>query len=149
MHSKDHRPRQLLWPLQAMPLARAMSLVYALLIVYMSLNPFDFDFHNGISAYAWIDAPLPRFITLFDVSVNILAYIPFGFLLVFAAYPRWQNFVALGIAIALSAVLALSVETLQSWLPTRIPSLMDWWANILGGLLGALLAIPLGPQWLS
>ena len=132
-----------------MPLARAMSLVYALLIVYMSLNPFDFNFHNGISAYAWIDAPLPRFITLFDVSVNILAYIPFGFLLVFAAYPRWQNFVALGIAIALSAVLALSVETLQSWLPTRIPSLMDWWANILGGLLGALLAIPLGPQWLS
>ena len=149
MHPKDYRPRKLLWPLQAMPLARAMSLVYALLIVYMSLNPFDFLFHNGISAYAWVDAPLPRFITLFDVSVNVLAYIPFGFLLVFAAYPRWQNFVALGIAICLSAALAFSVETLQSWLPTRIPSLMDWWANVFGGLLGALLAIPLGPQWLS
>jgi hypothetical protein len=26
---------------------------------------------------------------------------------------------------------------------------MDWWANVLGGLLGALLAIPLGPNWLS
>jgi VanZ family protein len=149
MDQKDQRPHKLVWPLQAMPLARAMSLSYALLIVYVSLNPFDFDFHNGIEAWAWVQAPLPRFITLFDVSINILAYIPFGFLLVFAAYPRWRNFVALGIALVLSALLALSVETLQSWLPTRIPSQMDWWANVLGGLLGGLLAIPLGPQWLS
>jgi VanZ family protein len=139
MDQKDHRPHKFVWPLQAMPLARAMSLSYALLIIYVSLNPFDFDFHNGIS----------RFITLFDVSVNILAYIPFGFLLVFATYPRWRNFVALSIAIGLSALLAFSVETLQSWVPTRIPSSMDWWANVFGGLLGGLLAIPLGPQWLS
>ena len=149
MDQKDQRPRKLVWPLQAMPLARAMSLSYALLILYVSLNPFDFDFQNGIAAWAWLDAPLPRFITLFDVSVNILAYIPFGFLVMFAAYPRWRNYIALGIALGLSAALALGVETLQSWLPTRVPSQMDWWANILGGLLGGLLAIPLGPQWLS
>ena len=149
MDQKEQRPRKLAWPLQAMPLARAMSLSYALLILYVSLNPFDFDFHNGIAPWAWLDAPLPRFITLFDVSVNILAYIPFGFLVVFAAYPRWRNYVALGLALSLSAALALGVETFQSWLPTRIPSQMDWWANILGGLLGGLLAIPLGPQWLS
>ena len=149
MDQKEQRPRKLVWPLQAMPLARAMTLSYALLILYVSLNPFDFDFQNGITAWAWLNAPLPRFITLFDVSVNILAYIPFGFLVMFAAYPRWRNYVALGIALGLSAALALGVETLQSWLPTRIPSQMDWWANILGGLLGGLLAIPLGPQWLS
>jgi len=149
MDQKDQRPRKLAWPLQAMLLARAMSLSYALLILYVSLNPFDFDFQNGIAAWAWLDAPLPRFITLFDVSVNILAYIPFGFLVMFAAYPRWRNYVALGIALGLSAALALGVETLQTWVPTRIPSQMDWWANILGGLLGGLLAIPLGPQWLS
>ncbi len=149
MDQKDQRPHKLLLPLQAMPLARAMSLSYALLIIYVSLNPFDFDFRNGIDVWAWVQAPLPRFITLFDVSINILAYIPFGFLLVFAAYPRWRNFEALSIALVLSALLALSVETLQSWLPTRIPSQMDWWANIFGGSLGGLLAIPLGPQWLS
>jgi VanZ family protein len=149
MNQKDQRPRKLAWPLQAMPLARAMSLSYALLILYVSLNPFDFDFQNGIDAWAWLNAPLPRFITLFDVSANILAYIPFGFLVMFAAYPRWRNYIALGIALGLSAVIALGVETLQSWLPTRIPSQMDWWANMFGGLLGGLLAIPLGPQWLS
>jgi len=149
MHHEDQRPRKFVWPLQAMPLARAISLSYALLIIYVSLNPFDFNFQNGIAAWAWLDAPLPRFITLFDVSVNILAYIPLGFLLVFACYPRWHNFVALGIALGFSAILAFSVESLQTWLPTRIPSQMDWWANVLGGLLGGLLAIPLGPQWLS
>jgi len=149
MSSADQRPRKLLWPLQAMPLARAMSLIYALLIGYVSLNPFDFDLENGISAWAWLSAPLPRFFTLFDVSVNIMAYIPLGFLIVFALYPRWRNFVALGFTIALSASLAFSVESLQSWLPTRVPSLMDWWANVLGALLGGLLALPLGPKWLS
>ena len=149
MHHEDQRPRKFVWPLQAMPLARAISLSYALLIIYVSLNPFDFNFQNGITAWAWLHAPLPRFITLFDVSVNILAYIPLGFLLVFACYPRWRNFVALGIALGFSAALAFSVESLQTWLPTRIPSQMDWWANVLGGLMGGLLAIPLGPQWLS
>jgi VanZ family protein len=132
-----------------MPLARAISLAYALLIVYVSLNPFDFNLQNGIAAWAWLSAPLPRFITLFDVLVNILAYIPLGFLLVFAAYPRWRNFAALGLALGISATLAFAVESLQTWLPTRIPSQMDWWANVLGSLLGGLLAIPLGPQWLS
>ena len=149
MNQSDQRPRQFNWPLQAMPLARAMILSYALLIIYVSLNPFDFDFTNGVSPWAWLDAPLPRFITLFDVSVNFLAYIPLGLLIVFAAYPRWRNFVALAIAVVFSAVLAFSVECLQSWLPTRIPSQMDWWANVFGGLVGALLAIPLGPKWLS
>ena len=149
MDANDQRPRKLIWPLQAMPLARVMSLTYAILILYISLNPFDFDFKNGIAAWAWLDAPLPRFITLFDVLVNVLAYIPFGFLLVFASFPRWRNYAALGMAIGLSAIVAFGVETLQSWIPTRIPSLMDWWANVFGGLLGGLLAIPLGPQWLS
>jgi len=57
MDQKDQRPHKFVWPLQAMPLARAMSLSYALLIIYVSLNPFDFDFRNGISAAAWLDAP--------------------------------------------------------------------------------------------
>ena len=87
MDQKDQRPYKLVWPLQAMPLARAMSLSYALLIIYVSLNPFDFDFRNAIDAWAWVQAPLPRFITLFDVSINILAYIPFGFLLVLLPIP--------------------------------------------------------------
>ena len=144
MHAQDQRPRKLVWPVQAMPMARVLSLAYALLILYVSLNPFDFDFETSLAPWAWLDAPLPRFITLFDVSVNILAYIPLGFLLVFAAYPRWRNFVALGFALLASAGLAFLVESLQTWLPTRIPSQMDWWANILGGVLGGCWLSPWG-----
>ena len=57
MDANDQRPRKLIWPLQAMPLARVMSLTYAILILYISLNPFDFDLKNGIASWAWLDAP--------------------------------------------------------------------------------------------
>lgn len=132
-----------------MPLARAIALIYAFLIIYTSLNPFDFDVRNGVNGSAWMAAPMPRFIPVFDVVTNILAYIPFGFLLVFTVYPRYRTFSALVIALSIGALLAGVIETLQTWLPTRIPSETDWWANMLGSLIGALLAIPLGPKWLS
>ena len=147
--TQNPRPRKLLWPTQAMPLARAIALIYALLIVYISLNPFDFEMRNGVKGAAWIAAPMPRFIPVFDVVTNVLAYIPLGFLLVFAVYPRHRKLSALLIALSFGALLAGVVETLQTWLPTRIPSETDWWSNTLGSLIGALLAIPLGPQWLS
>lgn len=89
MNTKDHRPQRLVWAPTSYAACSGYESCYAFLIFYVSLNPFDFDFQNGISIWAWLDAPLPRFITLFDVSVNVLAYIPFGFLLVFASYPRW------------------------------------------------------------
>ena len=146
---QNPRPRKLVWPLQAMPLARAMALIYGLLIIYTSLNPFDFYFQNGVKGTAWISAPLPRFIPLFDVVANVLAYIPLGFLLVCAVFPRWRRFIALSIAMVCCVLLAAGVESLQTWLPTRIPSQTDWWANVLGGFIGALLAVPLGPQMLS
>ena len=149
MRSQGRLPRKLAWPLKAMPLARAFTIIYGLLIIYASLNPFDFDFHNGVTAGAWWHAPMPRVIPVFDLIANILAYIPLGFLVVFAVFPRWRGVTALTFAVVFSAFLAGAVETAQIWLPTRIPSKTDWWANLSGGLIGALLAIPLGPKWLS
>ena len=149
MKSSGRVPRKLAWPLTAMPLARAFVIIYGLLVIYASINPFDFDFQNGVTADAWWDAPLPRAIPVFDLIANVLAYIPLGFLIVFAVFPRWRGITALALAVGFSAILASSVETMQIWLPTRIPSKTDWWANISGGLIGALLAIPLGPRWLS
>ena len=109
---QNPRPRKLAWPLQAMPLARAMALIYGLLIIYTSLNPFDFYFQNGVKGTAWISAPLPRFIPLFDVVTNVLAYIPLGFLLVCVVFPRWRRFIALSIALVCCALLAAGVESL-------------------------------------
>ena len=156
--SKDHTqsrvdqtrvPRRASWPLQAMPLARAIAFTYIFLICYGCLNPFNFDLKFGLNPFAWWFGPLPKYITLFDVTINVLGYIPLGFILVFALYPRWQGFWAILITLLSSAFLSALIESTQTWLPTRIPTQIDWMANLLGAFIGALLALPLGPHWLS
>lgn len=142
-------PQRLSWPLQAMPLARAIAIVYTLLIVYGCLNPFNFDLNFGLDPLAWWRGPLPKYITPFDLTANVLGYIPLGFMAVFALYPRWQGFWAVIFALLYSGLISAGVETAQTWLPTRVPTQMDWMANVLGAFIGALLAVPLGPSWLS
>ena len=83
-------PQRIHWPLQAMPLARAIAIIYVFLIGYGCLNPFNVDWKFGLDPFAWWTGPLPKYITLFDVTINILGYIPLGFILVFALYPRWH-----------------------------------------------------------
>ena len=153
--SKDHTksrvdqtrvPRRASWPLQAMPLARAIAATYISLICYGCLNPFNFDLKFGLDPFVWWFGPLPKYITLFDVTINVLGYIPLGFILVFALYPRWQGLWAIFITLLLSAFLSALIESTQTWLPTRIPTQIDWMANLLGALIGALLALPLGPH---
>lgn len=142
-------PHRLNWPLQAMPLARAIAIVYTLLIFYGCLNPFNFDLNFGLDPFAWWYGPLPKYITSFDMTANVLGYIPLGFVLVFAVYPRWQGLAAVAIALIYSGLVSASIESAQTWLPTRVPTQMDWFANMLGAFIGALIAVPLGPSWLS
>ena len=142
-------PQRLMWPLQAMPLARAIALVYTLLIFYGCLNPFNFDLNFGLDPLAWWYGPLPKYITLFDMTANVLGYVPLGFVLVFAVFPRWQGFKAVAIALIYSGIVSASIESAQTWLPTRVPTQMDWFANMLGAFIGVLIAVPLGPSWLS
>lgn len=132
-----------------MPLARAIAIVYTLLIFYACLNPFNFDLNFGLDPFAWWFGPLPKYITPFDMTANVLGYIPLGFIVVFAIYPRWQDFGAVMLALIYSGLVSASIETAQIWLPTRVPTQMDWIANLLGAFIGALLAVPLGPTWLS
>lgn len=61
----------------AWPLAQ----VYAALIVYASLYPFGEWRTQGISPFAFLLAPLPRYWTGFDVLSNALGYGPLGFLI--------------------------------------------------------------------
>jgi VanZ family protein len=142
-------PRRIQWPLQAMPLARAITILYILLICYGCLNPFNFDLKFGLDPFAWWFGPLPKYITLFDVTINVLGYIPLGLVMMFALYPRWQGFWAILITLLFGAFLSGLMESAQTWLPTRVPTQIDWMANLLGALIGALLAVPLGPNWLS
>jgi VanZ family protein len=129
--------------------ARIAVFVYLILVAFVSLNPFHFDFSNSLMPWDWLFAPTPKYIPIFDVQSNIIAYLPLGFLTVFALYPRLKKWSALFFSVCLGILYSGTMESLQTYLPTRIPSLIDLYSNGLGMLLGALFAIPLSPAWLS
>jgi len=149
MSHNFQRPQRLNWPDLPMPTARVACLGYILLITYASTFPFNFNIGVGADVLDWILAPIPRYITSFDVFTNILGYLPFGFLVVFAVYPKLKSYRAVLFAVFLGGLLSGLMESLQTWLNTRVPSNVDWWTNIGGTTLGALLAVPMDPKWLS
>lgn len=123
-------------PSAAWPLA----CLYAGLIVYASLYPFEGWRIQGIAPWSFLWAPLPRYWTGFDVVSNVLGYAPLGFLGCVAALrqrPRWPA--VLGVTLAALA-LSLLMEALQMFLPMRVPSNVDLALNTLGAFAGALLA---------
>jgi hypothetical protein len=82
-------------------------------------------------------------VTTFDVIVNVLGYMPLGALFVLALHPRTRGVVAALLALVAGALLSGAIETLQTYLPTRVPSNIDLATNSLGALAGGLLAAPL------
>ena len=117
-----------------------LSLIYGALIVYASLFPFTDWRNQGLSPLAYLWQPLPKYWGAFDVWINILGYLPFGFLLALSALRigRLRQAVAAG-AVA-GALLSLVMEVAQSYLPARVSSNLDFLLNALGAGLGAVLA---------
>jgi len=70
----------------------------------------------------------------------VLGYAPFGLLCVAAMQPRLRGLAALGTAIAAALAFSLTLEALQSYLPTRAASNIDLLCNAAGAALGAALA---------
>lgn len=122
-------------------LARQAFAVYAALVVYASLYPFTGWRSLGIGPFDFLLAPLPRYLTAFDVVSNVLGYLPFGALAVLALYPLRGVPAALA-ATLLGALLSGAMEALQTYLPTRVSSNLDLAANALGALVGAAAAAP-------
>ncbi len=85
----------------------------------------------------FLSAPWPRYYTWVDLTVNVIGIVPFSFALV-PALGRLPRGWAVLLAILTTFCLSLSVETLQNFLPSRVPSNVDVGCNTLGGLLGAL-----------
>jgi VanZ family protein len=109
------------------------------LVVYASLYPFTNWRDQGLSPFAFLSEPLPRYWTGFDVGINLLGYAPLGFLLALAALRSRSGRAAHAVSLAacVGALLSLSMETLQSYLPSRVPSNVDFALNGLGTWLGA------------
>jgi len=129
-------------------LARLTLCVTIALIIFASLTPFNFEYVS-LDPLSWITAPLPKYIPLFDVEVNILGYLPLGFLAVLALYPRWVKWPAFLLSLLFGLFVSASLESAQSFLSTRVANLTDFYANGLGTFIGALLAITINPVLLS
>lgn len=131
------------WQPRASPLARAAFAVYALLLVYSGLSPWSGWRNLGLNPFAYLAAPIPAHVTNFDLAVNVLAYLPFGALLVLALHPVARGWTVVLIALLAALLLAGVIEAIQSFLPTRISSNLDLLTNSAGALVGALIAAPL------
>jgi VanZ family protein len=124
-----------------------LSQAYAALIVYASLYPFAGWRDQGIAPWEFLWSPLPKYWTGFDVAANVAGYVPLGFLLALSFLRRGRerftpttNTAAIAVAVLTAGVLSLWMETIQSYLPSRVPSNVDFALNVSGALLGAVLA---------
>ena len=123
------------------PILLALALVC--LIVYASLYPFSEWRNQGLSPLGFLSAPLPKYWTGFDVGANLLGYAPLGFLLALSALRSRRVTWAASAAVLVACLLSLAMETLQGYLPSRIPSNVDLALNTVGAWLGACCALAL------
>lgn len=124
------------------PLARAGLAWFVLLVVYASLYPFSGWIDTGVSPFAYLTAPLPRYNTLFDLLTNVWGYMPLGMLVVLSLHPRIAGWRAVLLAMLAGMLLSGAMEAAQTYLPTRISSNVDLTANTVGALLGGIVMAP-------
>ena len=136
-------------PLRDSPLSRFCLAAYVLLVAYASLYPLAGWRAPAGSAFAFLFAPWPRYVTAFDVGANFLGYLPYGLLCALVLRPRLAMGGATLSAALSAAALSLSLEALQSFLPARIPSNLDVLANIAGAACGGLTGAGLAPALLG
>ncbi|MCK6386369.1 MAG: VanZ family protein, partial [Zoogloea sp.] len=120
------------------PLAAYVAASIGLLIVYACLHPFAGWRDPGLPVFEFLTLPWPRYYTWVDLTVNVIGIVPFSFALTAALMGRLPRAWAVLGAIVGCFLLSLSVETLQNFLPSRVPSNVDVGCNTLGGVLGAL-----------
>jgi VanZ family protein len=127
-----------------------LSQAWVALIVYASLYPFTGWRDQGIEPWAFLWSPWPRYWTAFDFAANAGGYMPLGFLIALSFLRRSNptfaprgTWLAVAIATGSSAALSFAMESLQTYLPSRVPSNVDFALNTSGALGGALVAAAL------
>ena len=123
-----------------------MSLLYGTLVIYGTLFPLSewtpplLGWSNPIT-HSWPDRASRA-----DIIINVLAYIPLGLFLALWLRPRLGLVVAVILASLFGSGLSFTLEVLQSALPSRVPTLLDWVTNSGGTILGALIATAFDPR---
>lgn len=126
----------------AVPLAG----LYIALVIYASLFPFKGWTSRGISPFEFLLHPWPYYWSGLDVVINLAGYVPLGFLLTLAfSRSGWTRSAGRAgwRAVVIAAALSLTMEAVQTFLPMRVPSKLDWLLNVSGAFLGAVWAAKL------
>lgn len=121
-------------------LAWILAAAYLLVVVYASLQPFRDWRVPPAEVLNFLFAPWARYVPLEDVVINVLAYVPLGFLLSLAMGARLGPAAGAAASVAAAVALSLAMELLQAFLPGRIASNVDLLANGVGALIGAMAA---------
>jgi len=116
-----------------------LLLAYLALVVYASLYPFwPWRWPPGLTVQGLIGLSWPKYSGSFDMQANLLGYLPLGLLGVAAALRSGGGLrSALLVGLLPWPLLSLLLETLQYFLPGRVPSLADWTLNSAGAAIGA------------
>ncbi len=117
------------------------------LIVLGSLYPLS-GWRQPVQPWAdWLFAEWPRWLRVGEWLVNVLLYAIPAFLLVQWLSLGQRRLGPVVLALSMGILASLALESVQSWLPDRVPSNADLLANGLGACLGAVLAylVPVPP----
>ncbi|MEA5502755.1 VanZ family protein [Halotia wernerae UHCC 0503] len=113
-----------------------MILISALLILLGTLYPFNFSFTDNFSL-AELFASFNNASSFEDQVNNVLLFMPLGFCLSSCLQKlKITTILQILIVVLISASLSLTVELLQVFLPSRIPTPADIMNNSLGGFFG-------------
>jgi len=124
------------------PFTRAALLAYVLLIVYASWFPFSGWHNQGLSPLIFLEnTSMPRYWTKFDAIINVVGYMPLGTLIVYSLYPRFKGLAAWLMAAAGGLLLSGLMEGVQTYLPSRVSSNLDFYTNAAGCALGAVVGV--------
>jgi len=121
---------------------RLLAVVWGLVIMSLSLYPFEGWRWPHQPPWDFLLQPLPRYRTPFDLWTNLLAYVPLGILIAGALPARARAGSSILIAVGMAGLLSITMEFAQAFLPPRRAQWLDLVANLSGGGLGALV-------WLS
>ncbi len=120
---------------------RLLWLAVTLAIVYLSLYPLEGWRLRQPSAFAYLGLGLPRYYTRTDLISNVAAYLVFGLLFQLAWFRRVRNLWPVVLTTLAGLAMSLVLESLQSYLPTRVPSVLDVLSNTMGATLGAMIGV--------
>lgn len=120
---------------------RLLWLAVTLAIVYLSLYPLEGWRLRQPSAFAYLGLGLPRYYTRADLVSNVAAYLVFGLLFQLAWFRRRRQLWPVLLTTLAGLAMSLVLESLQSYLPTRVPSILDVLSNTAGAVLGALIGV--------